>query len=555
MIYLRNNNRKLKGFKATFSNGNGTDSLKISVSFSTPCGGTVNQSIATIYIEDCNNCPAPTLATQTLNSCDNSSIDLNDGITSGANTATITFYNSKDDANDKINPIGNSVTTSGTYWVRAENTTDPTCFNTYQIVVSIATLTYTASITDENCGDSDGAINFTAHGGESPYSYSIENGANYQGDGSFSNLAGGSYTVLIKDKNDCTVSGIESIGNIGGPTVVSTTPINPTCGGECDGAITVEVTGGSGTYTYTWKDGIGAILEGNSNVISDLCAGVYSVEIHDGNCATSSTAILEAPGSDNPSFTFDNYCEGVTNGPTNIVSPGGVFTFDPAVNDGATINPVSGEITNGKGGTTYTVKYTIGDEECVQSSTQQVTVVKNPVADFEANPEVVDISNTNVDFTNSSTDASSYAWNFGDGSPVDNTINPSHTYPNTHAGAYEVSLSASNSLGCKDVKTKTIIVDSLIISYEIPNVFTPNGDGSNNEFHLISHENIKSIKVTILNRWGNEIFRSDDVDFKWNGKNQNSGGDCVDGVYFYLFKIEAYDGKEYTEHGFVTLIR
>jgi gliding motility-associated-like protein len=266
----------------------------------------------------------------------------------------------------------------------------------------------------------------------------------------------------------------------------------------------------------------------------------------------SGTETVSSPGASDPSFALTNYCEGASNSASNIVTAGGTFAFNPAATDGATIDATTGAITNGVGGTTYTVEYSLTGA-CPAKSTKTVTVIKTPIANFTANPTVADLSNPTVNFTNSSQNATSYSWNFGDGSAMDNNTNPTHTYPNTNAGTYTVILTVSNG-GCTATKSATIQIDSLIIEYSVPNVFSPNGDGVNDEFIFISSLNLKSVKTTILNRWGNVVFTSNDINFKWNGKD-NSGQNCTEGTYFYKMEIESLNNKKYQEHGFVTIQR
>lgn len=68
----------------------------------------------------------------------------------------------------------------------------------------------------------------------------------------------------------------------------------------------------------------------------------------------------------------------------------------------------------------------------------------------------------------------------------------------------------------------------------IPNVFTPNGDGHNDYFHVVGYENYDYINLLVVNRWGNEVYRQDRYDNKWEGRGLNEG------TYFYI--IEAVKG-------------
>lgn len=89
---------------------------------------------------------------------------------------------------------------------------------------------------------------------------------------------------------------------------------------------------------------------------------------------------------------------------------------------------------------------------------------------------------------------------------------------------------------------------------EVPNVFTPNGDNSNDYFHLISVDGMESLTCTILNRWGNEIVNFNEPNFQWDGTNQ-SGEAVSDGVYFYTISAKSFSGEEFKKTGFIELKR
>jgi gliding motility-associated-like protein/uncharacterized repeat protein (TIGR01451 family) len=87
----------------------------------------------------------------------------------------------------------------------------------------------------------------------------------------------------------------------------------------------------------------------------------------------------------------------------------------------------------------------------------------------------------------------------------------------------------------------------------IPNAFSPNEDGINDNFGLIfPTENVSDFYMMVYNRWGNEIFSSNDVAKKWNGSYQNEN--CEMGIYVYLISFNI-DGKRKTYKGNISLIR
>jgi gliding motility-associated-like protein len=101
------------------------------------------------------------------------------------------------------------------------------------------------------------------------------------------------------------------------------------------------------------------------------------------------------------------------------------------------------------------------------------------------------------------------------------------------------------------------VLDSVLVLYipcefsmdSIPNVFTPNSDGKNDEYYIDDLCNSDRFKFIIFNRWGRIIYESEDPKFKWDGTTK-SGEEASDGVYYYTLQSRS---KEY--HGWIQLIR
>jgi len=104
-----------------------------------------------------------------------------------------------------------------------------------------------------------------------------------------------------------------------------------------------------------------------------------------------------------------------------------------------------------------------------------------------------------------------WQWDFGDGSDVSNEKNPIYAYPDT--GSFIVELIVKNSIGCKDTISNPL-KSYPPFSFYIPNAFTPDGDGLNDSFSGLG-EGFVSFEMFIYNRWGEEIFHSEDYSEKW----------------------------------------
>jgi len=73
--------------------------------------------------------------------------------------------------------------------------------------------------------------------------------------------------------------------------------------------------------------------------------------------------------------------------------------------------------------------------------------------------------------------------------------------------------------------------------YELPNIFTPNGDGANDLLMPIKSRYVQDVDFKLYNRWGNLVFETTDPKLNWNGTNKDSGEQCTDGTYYYVARV------------------
>ncbi len=169
-------------------------------------------------------------------------------------------------------------------------------------------------------------------------------------------------------------------------------------------------------------------------------------------------------------------------------------------------------------------------------------------ADFSLTPiyltdyNVTFASNKVITFINLSLGGTSTYWNFGD-SYSDTMHDPMHTY--SALGAYTIQLIESNAM-CSDTVSKNISTE-----FDIPNVFTPNKDNKNDFFPEINW-NFEST-VTIFNRWGQIVFKGENMNTNWDGTYM--GKDVSSGTYFYIFNFMNNEGKTFIKEGTLTLLR
>ncbi|MBC7862892.1 MAG: gliding motility-associated C-terminal domain-containing protein, partial [Bacteroidia bacterium] len=105
---------------------------------------------------------------------------------------------------------------------------------------------------------------------------------------------------------------------------------------------------------------------------------------------------------------------------------------------------------------------------------------------------------------------------------------------------------------CNDT-AMTVITVIPEVSIEIPNVFSPNGDGTN-DIWFIKSSGIKDMQVDIYNRWGELIKQLFGVNASWDGINLNLSP-VTDGTYYYILKATGFDGEQYERHGYILITR
>ena len=181
-----------------------------------------------------------------------------------------------------------------------------------------------------------------------------------------------------------------------------------------------------------------------------------------------------------------------------------------------------------------------------------ITVVVNqsPTAAFTSNITngIFNISTGPLCFTDQSVGATVYAWNLN--GILSSQPSPCVTLTSADTGQFCAELLVVSSAGCMDTAQMCFTIGETF--YNIPNIFTPNGDGINDGF-IITNTGISKLHCTIYNRWGEIMYEWDNPEGSWNGKLKN--GDTIsDGTYYFTAEIIDYTGNTYSEKGFLQVI-
>ncbi len=323
--------------------------------------------------------------------------------------------------------------------------------------------------------------------------------------------------------------------------VTETCPYVPT-------ELSVVASGGSAPYTYQWSANPGSNLGTQpTQMVIPPSTTTYTIIITD-FCGARDTAVILYTITSPPLILV------TTPNPTICpydstfisVSPSGGFGsysyFWPATNEttqGIWVDPLST--------TTYEV---IVMDECQTFNVKaNVTVfVQSPTADFNVHSETF-FEDLPVTFENTSQNANTYYWTFGDGS-FSTITNPQNIY--VDSGSYTITLIAYDNLGCSDTIVKFIDIQEEWYIY-IPNAFTPNDDRNNNTFYG-KYIGLQEIDFLIYNRWGELIFETSSMTESWDGTTPN-GNMAQDGVYTYKLKYLTRSGRDGTITGHVSLLR
>jgi len=418
-----------------------------------------------------------------------------------------------------------------------------------------------------------------------------------------------SVVITVQLINPCgdtiTSSGTIYIGD--GP-IINITGNNPTVYCATDSVwLAASASGGYAPYDYQWENLAGANLGTNDSIsvgIGQNGTMYYLVTATD-NCNFTQTDTVTVTM--NQTLAIDT----IYVGPSNCV-PSGFVSVQASGLQGVPQYTWTGPGPNGfidasvwqnlPSGWYY---ITIEDNVCTVSDSAFVDLLDPPVAAFSASV-TSGCAPLSVTFTNTSQNASTYSWNFGDGQTGSSNDLSAQTHVfDVPFGDYTVTLTANQGPQCTDVESITIQVnvcgctdplatnynpnanvdngscvyptgctDSLALNYDLnaliddgsceyarpevvaPNVFSPNADNNNETFYLDT-KNVIELQLLILNRWGNVLFDATSLDLinnnpAWDGK--INGEPASEGVYFYKYIGKGLNNQEVSGHGFLHLV-
>jgi gliding motility-associated-like protein len=367
-------------------------------------------------------------------------------------------------------------------------------------------------------GYNSGSIDLLVSGGTSPYTYQWSNGSVTE---DLTELTSGTYSVTIIDANACqtfttvTLVQPDSLHGI-------LTAQDVLCNGVNNGFIDAQISGGMAPYTFQWNTG------STTEDINLLAPGAYTLLCTDINgCVTQLTGIV----SERSPLTASPLIKNVTCNSSNDASiildlGGGTAPYNVVWSNGSE-TPMISSLTPG----TYSVTITDANG-CMH--TDAFTITEPDVLNLTAETHVfANGHNTSYFGSNDGevtltvtggTQPYTYLWSDG---------STSSSLTNAGAGNYEVLVTDAN--GCT---YRATFILSQPHQLDMPEGISPNGDGRNDKFDVLGIEAYPDNNITVMNRWGNEVYSTQNYQNTWTGENKN--GDALPkGTYFVILEIHS----------------
>ncbi len=304
---------------------------------------------------------------------------------------------------------------------------------------------------------------------------------------------------------------------------------------------------GTSGYSYQWSTGG---LAFNSTTTALTTSQFISVVINDG-CGpslTDSIYIEVLPPIETTVATSDTLCTGEPGFASVAISPvGGDYVV-------SWNNTVSTSL-NAPAGTSWQLVVLDNSTGC-ETSPQTVIIPSytNVNANFIVTPNSACISfqdANNVNIIDLSQNTTMGLWDFSNGNELPYVPGQSINEQFNSPGNYTITLFAMNDAGCEDTASYTFCVLPEVPVF-VPDIFSPNGDG-NNDVLFVRGNGLARIEFRVYNRWGEEVFMSNDVSKGWDG--QLRGSPSQSGSYFYSLKARLNNDTPLTLTGEIILVR
>jgi len=312
-------------------------------------------------------------------------------------------------------------------------------------------------------------------------------------------------------------------------------------------SIFVETSGGNGSITAIWDQGLGF---GKSHIISPNQNTSYSVILSDG-CSDDVTLDLDI-------HVIDTFSVGINYGPEVCYGDSSYIELFLNKPDDFSITWDGISSPNGhyfeRVPGTYHVNILNNLSGCEQEYELIIPGADPLGANFILipNQDCIDLINNELNIVDLAFGYTDGILNFGETDEQLDLLNDELQYTYYNIGEFDITQVVFNELGCSDTLVQTICVENVVRFFK-PNIFSPNNDGVNDLFSMFSL-GISDFSMQIYDGWGNLVFATNDPNESWDGK--HDGKEVNQGVYVGMVKYQDQEtGKPYTEFFDLTVVR
>lgn len=474
-------------------------------------------------------------------------------------------------------------TIAGTYsytWtpnVSTSNSSNTLCAGDYEIIVAdqngctqvvTTTILGSSSITvdmssdvSEICVGGSASLSSTVNGGIPGYTYTWTAAPSDPTlnasipDPVVSPIVTTTYTLVVEDANGCGAPPKNVTIEVLPELTISSTNVS-ICPGE-DAVVSATAFGGDGNYTYyLFPDDVNPVQL--PLVVQPASTMTLEFMVTDGceTPAATTTSIITVH--EIPSLTIDaspsSGCAPLVVDFSDLTQPTPLdwsWDFGDPLSSGSQSQYPSHTYQDPG---VYSISLSVTTAEgcaAIAELTNFVEVFAVPNANFEMSASQVSLMDAEIEFADRSEGTiEGWYWDFGDGG---NGSGSEEEYTYTEPGTYTVGLEVVTVDGCTDEIYREVTVEEQFAFY-VPNAFTPNNDRDNPIFKG-EGEGIDpaTFQMTILNRWGDMVFRTSNIDRGWDGSYQGEQVEMA--VYAYEISFNDYTGKAHYFRGHVTLTR
>jgi gliding motility-associated-like protein len=384
-----------------------------------------------------------------------------------------------------------------------------------------------ATAVDATCnGAADGSVSVTATGGTGILKYGISPDYIMGNAKTFNNLLAGAYTVRVEDAYGCYT---ETSATVGEPDAIAITVVEvleEICVNDDNGAIEVSITGGTAPYAASLN--ANGPFTDDQTLFDNLDGGaIYTVYVQDAHgCIASLDVPLTAPIDINATADVVYNCDEntvtiVTNGAINAADL--TYTMEgPKGNFPPQASNVFANLEDGA----YTVEV-LHTSGCTDE-------VKFTIETAPALALSLTMSGLNQFTANATGGKAPYTYVF-----EGNDMGSKNTFVYYRSGRYQASV--IDSRGCRT----DAFIDVIFIDIKLPDVVSPNDDGTNDTWSPGNTQNYPNINTEIFDRYGRKLAtlrQGQSWDCRYDGNEMPSGD------YWYLVKLGDAEDREFVGH-------